>query len=164
MPQLPMIPSWDALHPMIIHFPIVLFLLPPVFLLFTALARTDRRFVFLCSALILMVLAMTSIYIAFETGEAAGGLANRTAEIKATLEHHQKLADHSRSSFTMATALFGLVILMRRLFHLHTHDLTAVLPLGFVVFYALGLFWLINTAHAGERLVHELGVRSVFAP
>jgi hypothetical protein len=111
-----------------------------------------------------MVLATASMYIAFETGEAAGAIANRTAEIKANLEHHQKLADDSRSSFTMATVLFGVVILMRKLFHLHTHELTAVLPIGFVVFYALGLFWLINTAYAGERLVHELGVTGVVAP
>jgi uncharacterized membrane protein len=45
MPQLPMIPGWDGLHPMIIHFPIVLFLLPPLFLLFAAFTRNDRRFV-----------------------------------------------------------------------------------------------------------------------
>lgn len=164
MPQLPMIPSWDGLHPMIIHFPIVLFLLPPLFVLFAAFTRTDRRFVLLCSALVLMLLATTSMYIAFETGEAAGAIANGTAEIKANLEHHQKLADDSRNSFTMATVLFGLVILMRKLLHLHTYELTGVLPIGFVVFYGLGLFWLINTAYAGERLVHELGVTGVVVP
>ncbi len=64
----------------------------------------------------------------------------------------------------MATVLFGLVILMRKLFHLHTHELTGVLPIGFVAFYGLGLFWRINTAYAAERLVHELGVRGVVAP
>jgi uncharacterized membrane protein len=110
-----------------------------------------------------MVLATTSIYIAFETGEAAGALANRTATIKANLEHHQKFADLSRSSFAMATALLGLVIFMRKQFHLHTHELTAVLPIGFVAFYGLGILWPINTAYAGERLVHEFGVNGVVA-
>ena len=104
------------------------------------------------------------MYIAFETGEAAGAIANRTPGIEANLEHHQKLANDCRSSFTMATVLFGLVILMRKLFHLHTYELTGVLPIGFVTFYGLGLFWLINTAYAGERIVHGFGVRGVVTP
>ncbi len=119
MPPLPMIPNWDGLHPMIIHFPIVLFVLAPLFLLFAVFTRTDRRYTLLCSALIVMVLATTSLYVAFET-ETAGTLINRTAEIAAVVEHHQELADLSRNSFTVATALLGLVLLIRRLFHLHT--------------------------------------------
>jgi uncharacterized membrane protein len=164
MPQLPMIPSWDRLHPMIIHFPIVLFLLPPLFLLFAAFTRTNRRSMLLCSALILMVLATSSLYVAFETGEAAETLINRRAAITAVVEHHQEFANLSRSSFTVATALLGMVLLIRRVLHLHTHELTAVLPLGFVAFYGLGLFWLVHTAYNGERLVHEFGVKGVIAP
>jgi uncharacterized membrane protein len=164
MPQLAMIPSWDGLHPMIIHFPIVLFLLPPLFLLFAAFTGTDRRSMFLCSALILMVLATSSLYVAFETGEAAETLIDRRAEITAVVEHHQEFANLSRSSFTVATALLGMVLLIRRVLHLHTHELTAVLPLGFVAFYGLGLFWLVHTAYNGERLVHEFGVKGVIAP
>jgi|SRR5450759_3786873 uncharacterized membrane protein len=164
MPQLLMIPSWDRLHPMIIHFPIVLFLLPPLFLLFAAFTRTDRRSMLLCSALILMVLATSSLYVAFETGEAAETLINRRAEITVVVEHHQEFANLSRSSFTVATALLGMVLLIRRVLHLHTHELTAVLPLGFVAFYGLGLFWLVHTAYNGERLVHEFGVKGVIAP
>ena len=163
MPQLPMIPSWDGLHPMIVHFPIVLFLLPPL-LLFAAFTRTDRRSMLLCSALILMVLATSSLYVAFETGEAAETLINRRAEITVVVEHHQEFANLSRSSFTVATALLGMVLLIRRVLHLHTHELTAVLPLGFVAFYGLGLFWLVHTAYNGERLVHEFGVKGVIAP
>ena len=90
MPQLLMIPSWDRLHPMIIHFPIVLFLLPPLFLLFAAFTRTDRRSMLLCSALILMVLATSSLYVAFETGEAAETLINRVLPVslrKFSLDH-----------------------------------------------------------------------------
>jgi uncharacterized membrane protein len=43
MTQLPMIPSWDGLHPLMIHFPIVLFLWAPVFLLFAAFTRADTQ-------------------------------------------------------------------------------------------------------------------------
>ena len=118
----------------------------------------------LCSALILMVLATSSLYVAFETGETAKTLINRRAEITVVVEHHQEFANLSRSSFTVATALLGMVLLIRRVLHLHTHELTAVLPLGFVAFYGLGLFWLVHTAYNGERLVHEFGVKGVIAP
>jgi|ERR1019366_802730 uncharacterized membrane protein len=164
MPQLSMVPGWDGLHPMIIHFPIVLFLLPPLFLLLAAFTHAERRCLFLSAALTVMVLATTSLYVAFETGEAAETLINQRAEITTVVEHHQEFADLSRSSFTAATALFSLVLLIRRLLHLHTRELTAVLPLGFVAFYGLGLFWLIHTAYNGERLVHEFGVKGVIAP
>ncbi|MBZ5679242.1 MAG: hypothetical protein LAO24_03945 [Acidobacteriia bacterium] len=132
MSQLPMIPSWNGLHPMIIHFPIVLFLLLPLFLLFAAFARTDRRYLLLWSGVIVMAVATASLYVAYETGETAGTLTNRTPEITAAVGHHQELADLARNSFTAATALLGIVLLIRRMTHLHTHELTAVLPLGFV--------------------------------
>jgi uncharacterized membrane protein len=157
-------PGWEGLHPMIIHFPIVLFLLPPLFLLLAAFTHAERRCLFLSAALTVMVLATTSLYVAFETGDAAETLINRRAEITAVVEHHQEYANLSRSSFTVATALLGIVLLIRSVLHLHTHELTAVLPLGFVAFYGLGLFWLINTAYNGERLVHEFGVKGVIAP
>ena len=33
MLQFPAIPSWDALHPLIIHFPIALLLIAPIFII-----------------------------------------------------------------------------------------------------------------------------------
>lgn len=93
MLQLSMIPGWDGLHPMIIHFPIVLFVLPPLFLLLAAFTHAERRCLFLSAALAVMVLATSSLYVAFETGEAAETLINRKAEIPAVVEHHQEFAD-----------------------------------------------------------------------
>ena len=48
MPQLPMIPGWDGIHPLLIHFPLTLFFLAPVFVLFAASPRPrhDKRFSF----------------------------------------------------------------------------------------------------------------------
>jgi hypothetical protein len=85
-------------------------------------------------------------------------------ELKTVIERHQELASFARSSLTAATLLFGLTLLICTCFHLQLRDLTSVLPLGSIAFYALGLFWLINTAYHGERLVHEFGVGSVVNP
>ena len=164
MPQLPMVPSWDGVHPLVIHFPIVLFLLAPVFLLLASFAQADKRNTLLISALLVMVLGITSVYAAFEAGQATAARVNLTGEAKTIVEHHRELADLARSSLTMATILFGLSLVIRTVFQLNMYELTAVLPLGFIVFYGLGLFWLINTAYNGERLVHEFGVSGVVSP
>ena len=77
-------------------------------------------------------------------------------ELRTAIERHQKLASLARSSRTVATLLFGTTLLICTCLHLQLHELTSVLPLGSVLFYGLGLFWLINTANHGERLVHDL--------
>jgi hypothetical protein len=85
-------------------------------------------------------------------------------EVRTVVERHQELASLARSSLTAATLLFGLTLLICTCFHLQIDELTGVLPVGSVVFYALGLFWLINTAYYGERLVHEFGMGSIVNP
>ena len=56
MPTLPPIPSWQAIHPLIVHFPIVLLLIAPLFIVMGVVPRPARSFPFLLVALILMTL------------------------------------------------------------------------------------------------------------
>ena len=164
MPQLPMIPGWDGIHPLLIHFPVTLFFLAPVFVLFAGFAKTTTRHTFLISALTVMLLGIASTYAAFEAGQTAAATVIPTGEVWTVVEQHQELASLARSSLTAATLLFGLTLLICTCFRLQIHELTGVLPLGSVVFYALGLFWLIDAAYYGERLVHEFGVGSIVNP
>lgn len=160
MLQLPMVPGLDGIHPLLIHFPLALFFLAPVFVLFAGFAKTLTRRTFLISALTVMLLGVASTFAAFEAGQSTAATLTPTGEVRTVIERHQELASLARSSLTAATLLFGLTLLICTCFHLQIHELTGVLPLGSVVFYALGLFWLINTAYYGERLVHEFGVGS----
>ncbi|HEX4920274.1 MAG TPA: hypothetical protein VFV92_05990 [Candidatus Bathyarchaeia archaeon] len=164
MPQLQMIPGWDGIHPLLIHFPLTLFFLAPVFVLFAGFAKTTTRRTFLISALTLMLLGVASTYAAFEAGMAAAPAVTSTGEVRTVVERHKELASLARGSLTAATLLFALTLLICTCFHLQMHEVTGVLPFGSVVFYALGLFWLINTAYHGERLVHEFGVGSIVNP
>ncbi len=164
MPPLQMIPGWDSIHPLLIHFPLTLFFLAPVFVLFAGFAKTTTRQTFLISALTVMLLGVASTYAAFKAGQTAAATVTPTGEVRTVVERHQELASLARSSLTAATLLFGLTLLICTCFHLQIHELTGVLPLGSVVLYALGLFWLINAAYYGERLVHEFGVGSMGSP
>ena len=164
MAQLPMIPGWDGIHPLLIHFPLSLFFLAPVFVLFASLTKAATRRTFLISALTVMLFGITSTYAAFEAGQTAAASVSRTEEVRTVVDRHRELAGLARSSLTAATLLFGLTLLICAGFHLQLHELTGALPLGSVAFYVLGLFWLINTAYHGERLVHEFGVGSIVNP
>lgn len=162
---LPPIPSWDGLHPLIIHFPIGLLFVAPIFVLIGAVLGAQRGRSMLYSALVLMALGTASIYLAVETGEAAGKMAERTPEINAALEHHENLAENTRMVFSVLTGLFVIVVALPLLRRRNPGRITAtVLPLGFLVLYLGAMLLLANTADHGGRLVHQLGVHALVAP
>ena len=73
------------------------------------------------------------------------------------IKHHCSLAGYTVSAFTLVTTLFAAALLLRRLLRLEDmRDLTPWIPISFLVFYALGVFWLVLTARQGATLAHEL--------
>ena len=93
MIQLPVIPPWAGLHPLIVHFPIALLLITPMLVIVGALLRPERGRIILYTALGLMLIGTLGTFLAAATGEAAGKLAERTPQIDAVLERHEELAD-----------------------------------------------------------------------
>jgi uncharacterized membrane protein len=152
-----MFPGWGGIHPLLIHFPLTLFFLAPVFALMAAFTKAATRRAFLIATLVLMLLGTISTYVAFEAGKAAAGDGFNQAAL-AIVERHREFAELTRGSFTVATVLFGFSLALCTFLHLRVRELTGVLPLGAAVFYVLGLLWLIHAAYQGERLVHEFGV------
>ncbi len=162
--QLPPVPSWDGLHPLIIHFPIGLLLIAPLFVLIGAALKPDKSRSYFIAALILMLLGTASTFIAIETGEAAGKLATRTPDINRILEHHEQLAEKTRLSFSILTVVFAAIIFLPRILRRETRVFTSALPILFLVIYSGAALLLANTAHNGGRLVHEFGVQALVAP
>ncbi len=162
--QLVPIPAWQAMHPLIVHFPIALLLIAPLFVIVGAILASQKGRSFLIAALILMVLGTVGTFAARASGEAASKAAARTPQINAVLENHEELAETSSILFSLLTVTFAAVVLGPRLLNWReTRVLTTVLPLVFLLLYGAGVVLLINTAHNGGRLVHELGVRSPVA-
>lgn len=161
MLTLPPIPSWQAIHPLVVHFPIVLLLIAPLFVLIGALRKPERSFPFLLVALILMGLGTISTFVAASSGDAAVELAGNTAQVKAVLEQHEELGETTEIAFCALTLIFASILFVPRLLKREpSRALSTVLPLIFLMFYATGTISLANTAHQGGRLVHELGVRA----
>jgi uncharacterized membrane protein len=163
MIALPPIPSWQGLHPLVVHFPIALLLTAPLFILIGAL-RKGSGSPFLIAALILMALGTGGTFLAAATGEAAGRIAERSPEINAVLERHEELAQSTRIAFSVLTAVFAAIVLVPLRIGAPSRVVSVALPLVFLVFYAAGAVLLANTAHNGGRLVHDLGVKALVSP
>lgn len=162
MISLPPIPSWDSLHPLIIHFPIALLLVAPVFA-FIGIFKKGKMFS--TAALILLLLGTAAAFIAVETGEAASELVVRTPEISRVLQHHAELAENTFKIFLALTLIFASILLLPRLLKKELRPSTSCsLQVGFLILYMAGVLALVSTAHQGGTLVHSLGVHAIMLP
>lgn len=162
MLQFPPLPSWDSLHPLIIHFPIVLLLLSPLFVAISAVLRPRTGRPYMISALLLLLLGTASLFVAVSTGKEAAELAERGGALDAVLSSHESLASETQIVFAGLSAILLGIVILPRVFRRHESRLnTTFLPVAFLALYSVGLIFLVNTAHAGGRLVHEFGVHSL---
>jgi uncharacterized membrane protein len=163
MLQFPPLPGWESLHPLAIHFPIVLLLLSPLFVLISAALPPPKGRPYMSAALLVLLLGTASVFVASSTGKAASDLEERTAgAMKPVLESHEYLASETEVVFTgLSAILTGMLVLPRVLRRQETRLFSTLLPLTFLALYSVGVVFLVNTAHAGGRLVHEFGLHAV---
>lgn len=161
--MLPPIPAWDAMHPIIVHFPIALLLIAPLLILLGLIFYGQNR-TFMISAFVLMALGTIAAVVAVATGSAAGELAERVANVESVLENHEELAETTRNIFLALTVIFGAIVFVPMVLKKDFgRKVTIPLTLAFLLFYAGGAVVLMNAAHEGGRLVHEFGVRAMVA-
>lgn len=164
MAYLPPASSWNALHPLIVHFPIALLFVAPLFVILGAVLPPPKARPFLVSALILMALGTASIFVAVETGEAASELVSSTAAAREVLRQHQVLARTTEVLFALLTLIFAALLYVPRLLRRELGPrVNVALLVAYLLFYATGGLFLVNTAHRGGRLAHEFGQKAPVA-
>jgi uncharacterized membrane protein len=154
------IPTWQGLHPLVIHFPIALLFVAPVLVLVAMMMRRGGTVMY-AAALVLMLVGTLATYLAIATGDAAGEVAGNTGAIAGVLERHEDLAEATSIIFSVLTGVFALmligsVVVKKPL----PRWATVVASSAFLVLYFVGLGLLTVAAHQGARLVHEFGVRA----
>jgi uncharacterized membrane protein len=159
----PPLPPWEGMHPLIVHFPIALLIVAPLFVLLGLMPRIGGRFKW--AALLLLVLGTVGAYVAVEAGEAAKELVVQTPQIREVMERHEELAEGVETLFTIIAAAYAVVLIGPVVVQKVRHkSLPRAVPLvGQLVVLAallLGGLVLANTGHLGGRLVHELGVQA----
>ncbi len=160
------IPSWDKIHPLIVHFPIALLSVAPVFILLSFFAGR-LKMAFKLAALTLMILGALGVFLAMSSGEAAeheieDGLAHEAHEV---LEEHEDLAKNTRNFFVTLTLLYA-VILIGQAASKKEMKLAASVPVYilFLAAYGAGILVLQNTGHHGAQLVHDHGAHNPISP
>jgi uncharacterized membrane protein len=158
--ELPSFPSWDAFHPGISHFPIVLLLVAPV-LIIVGLLSPKQRSNLIALALWFMLAGTLGVYLSAATGDAAKELAPKTPEVIKAIEDHENIGSIVRVIFTVLTALlaslqFGPSLLKKQL----SSRAFMVLTVLFLLIYVVAALLLYNAAHSGGILVHKLGVHA----
>ena len=157
----PPMPSWDSLHPLVVHFPIALLLVAPIFVLL-GLILHRRSKAYSVSALVLMALGTVGAWVAVATGTAAMQLAITDTQSAAVLEDHQELAHLVRMTFTILVAVYAVILLAPALLRKELKATAIVAVHGaFLVAYAFGMLQVANVGHLGGRLVHEFGIRAL---
>jgi uncharacterized membrane protein len=162
MLQIPPMPTWDSLHVLIIHFPIALLFLSPIFVVISAILIPARGRPYMVAALITLLLGTTSLIIAASSGRAAAELAERGGAIDSVLRAHQELGVETEIVFAGLSAILLSMYLVPKVLRREENRLfSTFLPSAFLALYTVGVLFLMNTAHAGGRLVHEFGVHAI---
>ena len=160
----PSLPAWNAMHPLVVHFPIALSFVVPVFVMAAACLPRRAASASVCWGLVLLALAVGSMFLATATGELAEELAeSAVGGASATLERHESFAMTARWLFVVLSIV--LASLQGSLFLLGRRK--PVAPwivrgayVGFVALYLPALIVLVNAAHAGGQLVHRDGIHA----
>ncbi len=157
--EFPPIPSWEAAHPLLVHFPVALLLTVPLFAA-AGFIPGDRGRAFRTSALILMLLGSVAAHVAVLSGEAAEIYARGSQGVDEVIHEHEEGAESVRTFFIALTLLYAVLYGIER-------RLKPGLRMGayaaHLLLYLVACVALANAAHLGGRLVHEFGVRAVEA-
>ena len=153
--------AWNELHPLVVHFPIALLLVAPLFVLLGALWPRRTGLYFLGCALILISVGTLAIFVSLSTGEASSKAIVQTPALASLIGQHEDLAETTAWVFLSLTAIFsaifyGLVLVEKR----GESPLARSLPLIYLVLYVAGAVLLVQTAHRGGQLVHKFGVHA----
>jgi uncharacterized membrane protein len=161
---MPPLPPWNQIHPLVIHFPIALTFLVPVFLLLAAVIR-KARLSLLFSAALIAVLAAVGSAMATSSGEAGEDAIPDSPLARQVLHEHEELGELARNiNIGAALLLTGSWLTLWLL----GPKVKAPIATAALVVLTLAYTWpvlaIAQAGHEGGRLVHELGTQAWATP
>jgi len=159
----PPAPPWDGAHVLVVHFPIALLLVAPLFVLLAIFF--PARHGFAVTAMLLLLLGTAGAFVAIVTGEAARDRVEDGPDAMFDLlDEHEEAAETTRNVYAVLAGLYTAYVIVSLLVGRLSRAMFRV-PIGiaFLLCFAAAGLLLANTGHMGGRLVHEFGVRSAVA-
>ncbi|ASV75151.1 hypothetical protein THTE_2549 [Thermogutta terrifontis] len=162
LPPLPPVDiPWPGMHVLVVHFPIALLLVAPVFVLL-GLIFAPRWQGFAISAVLLLALGTAGTFVAAATGLAARDIVEEGPdEMFEVMEEHEEYGLLTRNIYlgvTIAYAIF--VLLTLTVSSIGKAVVRIPISLVFLVAMAVAGLYLAHTAHLGGILVHQYGVKA----
>ncbi|MGO8732165.1 MAG: hypothetical protein ACLQVM_05160 [Terriglobia bacterium] len=153
--------GWNGLHPLIVHFPIILLLVAPFLVIVGIGLSAAKRRLFLGSALALMVLGTAMTFVAVTPGNPTMKAVGSPPALKVALEEHWALAETTQELFIVLTLGFAALIFVPRLLgrELESRVNTALFA-AYLLFYATGALLLVNTAVQDGHLARDLEAKT----
>ncbi|MEQ8769985.1 MAG: DUF2231 domain-containing protein [Phycisphaerales bacterium] len=161
--MLPPLPDWDAAHPLIVHFPIGLLLVAPVFMLIAVFVRKPAWTI---ATVLLLLIGTVGTWGAYYSGEAAEVYWRTTGDLDPDID--KLMADHhvaggqARLFATFVTIAFiAWALLSAKL--AKKRGLLIGLGLVILVGFLGANLRLVQASHMGGRLVHEFRITAPYA-
>ena len=161
MTNLAQINNWGSLHPLIVHFPIALLFVAPLFIVLGIIVQKSLRAFYIC-ALILILLGTAGVFLAVSTGNSVAEILSSDPAIAATLEAHVRFAEQSQLNFSVLAIFFLFYVISPHFTQKRLGKLDRVIGSLFLIIYVFNLTLIFHTAHYGGTLVHQHGTRSTF--
>ena len=160
--KLPPQPPWEGLHPLVIHFPIALLFVTPVFVLLAAFLGRNGRW-FGLTTLILLVMGTVSGAVAVSSGNAAFDVMENVDD-----GGWEVAEEHQQAAQEVQIMLIGLTLLYAFLFAIplvisqwNVWKYWLLTNLVFLTLLMVVNLQLAHAAHLGGRLVHQYGGRAI---
>jgi uncharacterized membrane protein len=161
MLELPDMPNWSSIHPFLAHFPIVIFLVVPIFIIIGIILKKNSKYWFY-SATALMIIGLLSIILAIISGETSAELVKIPSAATDLVAKHKETSETVRNVFAGLTILYFLIQIVPVLIKKNVSvQLNRIVNTCFLILYFLCCVGLLNTAQMGGKLVHKHGI-SVF--